>query len=221
MWWDTFLLFTLYLAACTVFFIFFNKLSKSVKLIGYAVLAGFLINLSAVCLIYIFNFKNNLFLFHLLTLLQYLLFSMSYFYHLNNFNIRKFILISVPFFVISSIILSLFVEPLNEYNSYSVSLSNLLIGFITLFYFIEIFLKPNIKRIEFEPMFWISSGLLFVSFGNFLVQGFMNYLIKNAGDYALQVYWIHEFLNFLFLITFIIGIMSQYVNVSNNGFETL
>ncbi|GAA4458161.1 hypothetical protein GCM10023189_29950 [Nibrella saemangeumensis] len=70
-------------------------------------------------------------------------------------------------------------------------------------------------------MFWISSGLLFVSFGNFLVQGFMNYLIKNAGDYALQVYWIHEFLNFLFLITFIIGIMSQYVNVSNNGFETL
>jgi hypothetical protein len=101
------------------------------------------------------------------------------------------------------------IQPLNAYNSYAVIIKNSLLSIWILCYYRELFVLLHINRIEQEPLFWISTGVLFYSLGDFFVEGLMNYLISHSMDLAQKLYYIYYLLNILLYLTFIMAFLCK------------
>jgi hypothetical protein len=149
-----------------------------------------------------YNSMNNMILFHILKPLQY---SLTVFFLvdvINNRVTKKALLISVPAFILSSVFLSLAVQNIKEYNSYSILIHNFLILVWILLYFRERLNHAGVANLFATPAIWISIGLLFYGVGTTFSEGLMNYLINHHRPYALSFYYVGIVLSF-FLYAFI------------------
>ena len=72
----------------------------------------------------------------------------------------------------------LFVQGLNDWQSYSYLIGNLLIVGLTVYYFFELFKRPTFINLMMEPAFWICSALLFYYMCSFPVLSLVNILEK-------------------------------------------
>jgi hypothetical protein len=76
-------------------------------------------------------------------------------------------------------------------------------------YYRELFVLLHVSRIEQEPLFWISTGLLFYSLGDFFVEGLMNYMISHSMELAQKFYYVYYLLNILLYLSFIMAFLCK------------
>ena len=69
-------------------------------------------------------------------------------------------------------------QGLNDWQSYSYLIGNLLIVGLTVYYFFELFKRPTFINLMKEPAFWICSALLFYYMCSFPVLSLVNILEK-------------------------------------------
>ncbi len=158
---------------------------------------------------YLQSFKlNNLFIYHVLVPVQYAIYSLIYYLRIDSGSIKKIILLSVFLVAAAALVLALTIQPLHSYNSYVIVLSNFLIVMWILLYYRQLFIQLKIIKLEREPLFWISTGLLFYAFGSFFVEGLMKELIDYSLALASKYYYnilivLVSFLYVMFIVSFL------------------
>lgn len=175
------------------------------RLLGYAILITFLFELYAVNLM--FNMTRNLYVFHLLTPIQYALYALVFFKTLQDRKLQRFILLSIPLFFLAALLITFYLQPPSEFNAYTSSMKNVLLACWVLLYYKEVFTGLRIIRLSREPMFWVSTGLLFYSLGSFFLYGLMNHLLVKSYEIAHMLYYFSEFLGYILYITISIAFL--------------
>lgn len=158
---------------------------------------------------YLQSFRvNNLFIYHVLIPVQYAFYALIYYQCIESTSVKKSILLSVPLVAAAAIGLAFTIQPVSSYNSYVIVLCNLLILAWIMIYYRQIFVQLKIIRLGPEPMFWISTGLLFYCLGSFFVEGLMKRLIEQSPQLATRYYYnifmvLVSFLYIMFMIAFL------------------
>ncbi len=152
--------------------------------------------------------SNNLFVYHLLIPIQYCFYAYLYYCYIEFTIIKKLILFSIGLVITAAVALAFTIQPLHYYNSYVIILSNLFLCIWVLSYYRQLFVRLTIVNLKQEPLFWISTGLLFFALGDFFVEGLMKALLEESRDMARWYYYniyvpVLCLLYVLFIVSFI------------------
>lgn len=201
--WEIYIHFSILLLALASFVVNLPKLQPELRLLGLTLGITTLIESYAAYLV--FQLKVNLFLYHWLIPIQVVLFSLIFHRTLHTPGFRKLILFSIPVYLIFACYNTLYLQPLSEFNSYSRILKNILLTCWALFYYKELFAELKVKALSKDPMFWVSTGLLFASLGSFFSDGLMNHLLSLSFEMAHALNYINVFLKYFLNLTFLVA----------------
>lgn len=164
-----------------------RQLSRTLQIL-FAYLAIYTLFNSTAWLMQQLKTKNNLFLSHFLTPIEYSFLAVIYYRSLESPLVKRIILVSIPLFVTGCLLLTLYVEKLKENDSYARIVEALLITFWVLDYLKEVFGTHKLLNIHRDPVFWISTGFLTYFIGVLFIQGLLNELIKHDLAMASTLY---------------------------------
>jgi hypothetical protein len=153
----------------------------------------------------VFDVKNNLFVFHIHTPIEYCVVSLLYVSSLENRKIKNVILISIPVFVVLCIFLSLFIQPVTDNNAAMIIVESMLTIIWSLLFIRETIMLQKQNTLLRFPMFWISVGLMFYFVGAQVFDGLLNYLMFESMELARRVYRLMYVFRFALMILLIVG----------------
>lgn len=160
---------------------------------------------TAIYLVKVAGLQNNLFLFHLSTPLEYIILALLYRHAITNRPMRKMISVSIPIFVLLSVLFGVFVQPLRYNNSYIVIIESVLLVFLSLYFLREVLVLQPVLVLNRFPLFWISVAILFYFTGNLVIEGMLNYMIRQSMELARRTYMISYIFKYLLFCLFIAG----------------
>lgn len=128
-------------------------------------------------------------------------------------TIKRIVFYLVLIYPVICIINIFFIQGLGNWHSISYGIGNILIVGLAIYYFFELFKRPNSINLMREPAFWICSALLFyymcsfpfLSLANFIVNAPV--VILNNFSFILNVLNILQYT--LFTIAFLCRVRSQ------------
>lgn len=205
--WEVVVNFSLHFFNIILFFWGFKKFDLSLKLIGVSIFLTCIVELYALKLM--LRSVDNNFIYHFLTPIQYALFAAAYAFKIHNLKGKKIILYSIPVAILLSLIISVRFQKLDEYNSFFCAIKHSLLSFWILYFFYETFLNEKDIELVRDPFFWISTGLLFSSLGNFFIEGLMSMLIIRSHTIALNFYLVGVSLTYLSYLTITVAFLLQ------------
>lgn len=188
--------------------IHFTKNKRSMKLLLLFVCVHFLMELTSDYINYGLK-QNNLLLYHVFAPVGYTVLALFFHNLYNNFKLKWAVIFSVPVYFFVSLLLTLYVEELDQLNSIAYMVESLLIIYWCFSFFRELLTKKEFYRPERDRDFWIVVGILIYFIGNFFTTGTLNYFIIKR-NYALvtDVYYAGYAFNYLFYGTvFFINIL--------------
>lgn len=205
MYWDYQVNFLLQATCVALFIAYYSRCSLPMRIIGYSLAINFLVEVVA----YSFAARkvNNLFIFHGLTIIQFVMQSLFYRKIIQARRLKKLIAFAIPVFVLFAIFNALYLNPLNRYNSYALIFKHFFLTLLILVYFNQLLLSDEEEWVLSNNYFWISSGLLIASLGNFFIEGLMNYLMAQSLKLATQFYLVGMVLTFLYYAGIIISFL--------------
>ncbi len=206
--WDAVIYFTFAVLCLLLFLLRSYRLSRSMRWVGVAHAIN-TISLATGQVMMVNGMKNNLFIFHFSLLFVYASYAVAFYFALSQVTTKRLILLSIGFFVLTSLGLTYTIQPINEYNSYAVILAYLLLVVWSLTYLYTLFSEVKIAGLEQDPMFWVSIGLLFTSLGGFFANGLMSYLIRESRQVAYEIYLVEEVMSLLLVFTLIVAVLAD------------
>jgi len=141
---------------------------------------------------------------HIYTIFEFILLAFIFKPFLHRLFI-KIVLVTFPTF---AIINSVFIEHLNTMNVLNRSISALLIMFFALNYFLFNLRELKVQRLELEPLFWVSIGVLFYNAASFFIFIFS----KDLGPFReawFTYFGIHAFFTILLYTFYSIALWTQ------------
>lgn len=155
---------------------------------------------------------RNLPLLHLFTIIQTVLLAKLYQQHLQPLIApRTMNMIIISFIVIASLG-AIYADGLLRFNSSARVLESLLLIIFSLLYFYKTLRELKIKRLEQEPIFWISTGILIYFSGNFLIFICCNYIIT-SNPFLFTAWGLHAILNICLNLLFTIALLVNQKSV--------
>jgi hypothetical protein len=203
--WDIYIYFVLLTVNACLWGAKLGHLSPGIKVLGVAILTTLAMESFAFYLME--QNTNNLFLYHMLIPIQYILYTVVFLFSLSRPREKKVLLASIPLYLLVIILIMLLLQSTVEFNSYARVLNNILISGWALLYYREVFTGFRIVNLTKEPMFWVSTGLMFFSLGSFFVDGLMNHIIETSSELGETLYYIKVFLGFLLNTTFLFAFL--------------
>ncbi|ARS35756.1 hypothetical protein [Pontibacter actiniarum] len=202
--WDIYLHFALLLANLLLWGACYRSLLRPLRVLGATLALTLLLEGYAAYLMW--HLMRNLYLYHLLTPVQYAGYALVFYQALKPGLPAKAIRSSIPLFLLVSLFFAL-LQGTDTFNSYASSLKHLLLAGCALMYYYDIFTHLSEARLHTAPLFWVSTGLLFHSLGNFFLYGLMNTLLVESFELAHLLYYFSEFLGYLLYLTFLIAFL--------------
>lgn len=158
---------------------------------------------------------SNLFLYHFLNPIQLILILMLYREVIVHTTYKKLALWLSGVLLGISILISIFVQPINSYPTYIVLIKHAVTIPIVLIFFYQTLASAPYSKINIQPIFWFSIGFLFHSAFNILMEGFSNYLGTYANRNYQAIYLLHTLSNYCLFI--LIGIGLSFFNHRNTS----
>lgn len=202
--WQVYLNFSLLSVIILLFIWKYNYISVSQKIIGYLCVVNILFH-SIAAYHFIYTKQNNQFVFHILTPIQFTLYSFFYYKLFIERSIKRVILLSIPLFILTSFYISFTIQKIDSYNSYSLSLQNILLVIWSLLYFIKIIENDKFTIASFPSNIIIVTGIFFFCLSDFILESLMSYLIKNDNKDSILLYYLSEILSFVLYCFFIVS----------------
>lgn len=142
--------------------------------------------------------SNNLFIFHLYTLLEFSLLSIFYFLFYKQYVGRNYVFLAVipAFYVVGY--LDYHLHGSNSIDNLSASIESLILAIYSLLSFLVIMNKLIFKNLLSVPFFWVNSGVLLYFLGNLLVFAFCTYASESERINTMAVWALHSLLNIVF-----------------------
>ncbi len=213
--WDTLLYVALMGVSTYLYTVNYRVLTPPLQLLAINITVTFIATLYAIYIVRV-DRKDNIHIYHILSIIQYTLYGLLFSKSIEQRFIKRLIWLSIGLFGSISLILSLTIQSWSQYNSYEITIFNVLISCWSGYYLWRTFVDVKVLALEREALFWVATGLFFTSLGNFFVQGLMDYLITNSEPYALTVYWIHELMDFVLFGIFLLALY-VYLRYSPNS----
>ncbi|HEX7905262.1 MAG TPA: hypothetical protein VF487_15425 [Chitinophagaceae bacterium] len=164
---------------------------------------------TAIALIKYGHFRNNLFVFHIATPIEYAIFAMLYANVIVNSKLKKYIIYSIPAFALLCILFFLVVQPLTVNNSYVVMIESIIMVGLSLYFLRQLLLLQQVESLNSFPMFWICVAILFYFVGSLVIEGMLNYLMRHSMELARKTYRVGYIFKYLLFLLFIVGAFSS------------
>lgn len=148
-------------------------------------------------IIYFYLNKNNLFIFHFYTLLEFSALVYFYFMFYKRYVKNYYAIFAVlPAFYIVCYLEYKF-NGFRNFDSFSTSIESILLTLFSLATFLVIIVKMLFQNLLETPFFYLNTGILVYFMGNITTFIFVDYVIKN--DPGANFVWIiHAMLNIFF-----------------------
>jgi hypothetical protein len=193
-----------------------RKISKDIYLIGLFLLAAFLFDGIATLIMlnkYLARkIGSNLFLYHILIPIQFVLIMLIYNNVIKNRFYKKITVLLIPVFTGISIMFSFAIQPLSVYNSYSILIKHAITILFVLIYFYELLSTTPYTKIYAKAIFWISIGFLFHSTFNILLEGVSNYLHTYSNSRYGIIFFLYSISNYCLFALISIGLLVSNKN---------
>lgn len=149
---------------------------------------------------------------HLFTLLELIIFSHLYYQIINNRIIKKSIIVINILFLFFFIFMTIeddefFQEISLNTKSIVYTLEAIILLFLCSYYFYELFKKLPVLNLKNEPVFWVSTGLMFFMACTLPYSFLENYIRKNFPQFTFSSYAIF----YIFYTLFFIMIIRAYL----------
>lgn len=184
--------------------VYFRRLDYQMKLL--AILMAFS-GVSETLSFFLSEFSGTLYfsVYHIFLPIEYTFFAIIFSAWIKNRFYSKLVIYSIPFIWAFAIFNSLFIQNLNELNSYPITLALIIYTMITLYVLYRV-MSEDLGQILKNHIFWVSTGLLIFSAGDLAYFAF-NPLVKK--HYLVVIWEIHSILNVITYIFYFIGIFCQ------------
>ncbi|GGK72461.1 hypothetical protein ACD591_05455 [Rufibacter glacialis] len=212
--WDVYIYFGLLILSIGLWASCYGRLATGLKVLGFALLLN--LGMEGYAAYLMFQLKRNLYMYHLLIPIQYTLYTLVFYFAFHRPKVKQAALASIPAYLLAVMFILVSLQVSNEYNSLARSLKNVLLAAWALFYYTDVFKGLMVQRLEKEPMFWISTGFLFYSLGNFFVDGLMNHILEQSYELGHTLYFINVVLGLLLNVTILISFALARKQTSGN-----
>lgn len=149
---------------------------------------------------------NNLWLLHYYTVLEFSFIVWFYGIILQGFVPSKAIWAIGVGFGILSLLNSIYLQPLSEFNTYARSLEGILVILLALAWYFRTLTEMKVKRLQDEPLFWVNSGFLLYFSGSVLLFAVSNYLLSLNHSLNLYIWAFHGIFSVLLYLFVSIGV---------------
>lgn len=147
---------------------------------------------------------NNLFLLHFYTIFDFIMMTLIFQAYLP----RSFVKWGIIVFSFAALLHSIFVEQLNTFNVLARSVEAFIVMCYVMRYFWFTLKEMKIKRLEQQPIFWISCGALLYYAAGFFIFLFSTDLLPH--DDLWFTYWgIHAFFTILLYLFYSVALWVQ------------
>lgn len=143
---------------------------------------------------------NNLPLMHLYTVEEFLLIGLFYRYNLKGFVPTKWMNWIIIIFISYSVVNSLFIRSIYEYNNLARGVESLVIIIFSVLYFMKVFNNLDISNLRREPMIWLNTALLFYFSSSLFLFIFSNITLKVSNELSMSVWTFHAVFTWLMYI---------------------
>lgn len=182
----------------------FRKFTVIHKLISLLLICSGIFGIIAI--LYQLNQKNNMFVSHFYTMVEYFFWSLIYLKLFEKKRIKKFIIGSIFFVFLVAIVNMIYWQPLDMYNSYSKTLESAFLVCFAIVWFYQIFINQTIKRLEIHPNFWINAAVLIYFSGSFVLFVTNNFLMEIPLVEFLEVWTLHAIFIMIHYLLLAIGL---------------
>jgi hypothetical protein len=183
---------------------YFRRLDHQMKLLAILmVLSG----ISETTSFIISEFSDSLYfwVYHIYFPVEYTFFALIFSAWIKNRIYSKAVKYSIPVIWAFAIFNSLFIQNLNELNSYPITLALIIYTIMALYVLYQV-MAGDLGHILKNHIFWVSTGLLIFSAGDLAYFAFHPLVKKH---YLVVIWEIHSILNVTTYIFYFIGIVCQ------------
>lgn len=136
---------------------------------------------------------SNLWLFHISTLMEYLILILVFSFWQKNAHLRKWLRLSIPLFALFWIVAKLTFEDFGGLDNYSAPLANVLLIAVAAYTLYEVN-KENVLTFHRMPSFWVACGVLIYYTGNLTVFTLGNIVVARG---LIKAWYIHSAMNII------------------------
>jgi hypothetical protein len=152
---------------------------------------------------------NNLPALHIFTILEYLLVLWYFSRLLNDFFPKWSWLFLAAAFPLYSIADSIWIEPINTFNSYSRTVEALIIIFLSVCWFVKNLTFSDTGKPMQTSSRYIVSGFLIYFTGSLVLFSFGNYINKLMINLVINIWMLHTLLDLILYLLITIGLWKQ------------
>ena len=179
-------------------------LTSELKILGAYL---FLYSLADIAALQLANNRiNNLHLVHVLTVLEFALFSGIYYKIFRSVYLKRIIVvIAILFFMV--VLLNLYKEGTSTYAAISRTVESAIFSIYAVIYFYRILRTSSGLRVEKDAIFWYNGGILVYFAGSLLFFSLSSFILEHASlDMQRKVFITPVILNIVQKLLFTIGI---------------
>ncbi len=172
----------------------FKKLNKTQTIL--MVLLSIIIIVEIISLLFWYKKANNLPMYHVYTVIEFIIISKIYSVELKSMFSNSFFLILILLFGGFAVCNTIFFQGIFTFNSNAITVSGIIIIFFCLSYFYSLLKEIKYNALETNPMFWINSGFLIYFSSNLILFFINNYMFKDEASAASYLVWgLHAIMN--------------------------
>ncbi|MDO3643761.1 hypothetical protein [Mucilaginibacter sp. L3T2-6] len=157
---------------------------------------------------------------HVWAVIEFALFSLTYYYLINSAAIKRSIIYVIGGMVLLEIANIIFFEKLTQFPSLILEASHIVYVIYALLLFRQMLLSPAEQSLFKQSLFWFNLNMLFYATTMFLNFALLSYFIENKLD-AVPLVYFSVFVNFIFYIVIGISLLidnrKTKISVLNNG----
>lgn len=120
--------------------------------------------------------------------IEYLFYAMLFYFHYQKSLFKKIILFSTFSFLLFVVINVLFIQGHQKMNTNMLKTGSFCMILFSCLFFTELLSTDKIVNYIKEPMFWVATGVLLFSTGEFFYTLFSDYLIKSHLDKTRKIF---------------------------------
>jgi hypothetical protein len=143
----------------------------------------------------------NAWLYNLYILIEFTFFNWLYYEAIFEKKLKRIIRVVSLLFPVLFLVNEFWIQGFHIFNTYGYIVGALIVLVWVAMYFIQLLNRPLQPTALVQPLFWISTGLLFFYLGNIPFYGMINYLMEVYPD-TLQRYFI--IVHLLIMVKFIL-----------------
>ncbi len=183
-----------------------SKRIKRLGLISLLLFFSILSEISSDYFRYIAN-TNRYAPYHFYIPIEYSLVTLYYSYLIPINWVKKLLIITIPVFIISSLLISLYGEKIYEFPSWQYNMDGSLIIIWSVIGLFNLPFNPE-KSIFRRSQFWFCIAFMILFSGQFFMNGFFNPLNNSNPDLTKKlIFIIYYTLNYLFYSLIIVGLL--------------